>query len=63
MQILYFGSLQRSEEGRTRLVVPNHVVDPGDVHPNEAFPDNSICTTKYTLLSFVPKNLFEQFHR
>ncbi|XP_063105903.1 phospholipid-transporting ATPase VA isoform X1 [Cavia porcellus] len=25
--------------------------------------DNRLKTTKYTLLSFVPKNLFEQFHR
>lgn len=24
---------------------------------------NSISTTKYTLLTFLPKNLFEQFHR
>lgn len=54
---------KRPEEGRTRLVVPNHVVAPGEAHPNEVFPDNSICTTKYTLLSFLPKNLFEQFHR
>ena len=62
MQI-YFGPPQGSEEGRTRLVVPNHKVAPGDTHPSEAFPDNSICTTKYTFLSFLPKNLFEQFHR
>lgn len=25
--------------------------------------DNRLQTTKYTLLSFAPKNLFEQFHR
>jgi len=25
--------------------------------------DNSICTGKYTLLTFLPRNLFEQFHR
>lgn len=25
--------------------------------------DNHIRTTKYTVLSFLPKNLFEQFHR
>lgn len=25
--------------------------------------DNRLKTTKYTLLSFLPKNLFEQFHR
>ncbi|XP_066576714.1 phospholipid-transporting ATPase VD [Amia ocellicauda] len=27
------------------------------------YMDNSIRTTKYTLLSFIPMNLFEQFHR
>ncbi|KYQ93719.1 transmembrane protein [Tieghemostelium lacteum] len=27
------------------------------------FPNNYIRTTKYTLLTFVPKNLFEQFRR
>lgn len=54
------------EESRTRVVVANHVVPPHvsrGQHPNGAYPDNRICTTKYTLLSFIPKNLFEQFHR
>lgn len=27
------------------------------------YKGNKIRTTKYTLLSFLPKNLFEQFHR
>lgn len=27
------------------------------------FPPNSICTSKYSLLTFLPKNIFEQFHR
>lgn len=27
------------------------------------YTDNSVHTTKYTILSFIPKNLFEQFHR
>ena len=27
------------------------------------FPSNQITTTKYTLLNFLPKNLFEQFRR
>nr|XP_061793273.1 phospholipid-transporting ATPase VB-like [Nerophis lumbriciformis] len=31
--------------------------------PNRYFPGNAIKTTKYTLLFFIPKNLFEQFHR
>ncbi|XP_068182021.1 phospholipid-transporting ATPase VB [Antennarius striatus] len=31
--------------------------------PNRFFPGNAIKTTKYTLLFFIPVNLFEQFHR
>ncbi|XP_037355006.1 phospholipid-transporting ATPase VB isoform X3 [Talpa occidentalis] len=27
------------------------------------YAGNRICTTKYTLLTFLPQNLFEQFHR
>ncbi|WVZ56792.1 hypothetical protein U9M48_007272 [Paspalum notatum var. saurae] len=27
------------------------------------FPDNSIHTTKYSVLTFLPRNLYEQFHR
>lgn len=27
------------------------------------FKSNKICTTKYSLISFLPKNLFEQLHR
>ena len=49
-----------------RTVVPNHII-PSDVpqekHPNAAYANNFIRTTKYTLLTFLPKNLFEQFHR
>lgn len=29
----------------------------------KSFPNNKIRTTKYSLLSFLPKNLFEQLHR
>lgn len=51
-----------------RTVVPNHVVGP-DIpskhknHPNRDYRSNRIKTTKYSLLTFLPKNLFEQFHR
>ena len=47
-----------------RTVVPNHTV-PSDTsqHPNRAYMGNEVQTTKYTLLSFLPKNLLEQFHR
>ncbi|XP_055894088.1 phospholipid-transporting ATPase VB-like [Biomphalaria glabrata] len=51
-----------------RTVVPNHTVDPAidiknKLHPNFGYKDNAIKTTRYTILTFFPKNLFEQFHR
>ena len=60
---------RRSHTGPNfRIVVPNHTV-PDDIpidnknHPNYGFHTNKIKTTKYTILTFLPKNLFEQFHR
>lgn len=54
------------EDRGYRIVVPNHTVPPKtpkNDHPNGRLVGNKIRTTKYTLLSFVPKNLLEQFHR
>ncbi len=39
-----------------------HLNDPG-ANRKGHFPSNQITTTKYTLLNFLPKNLFEQFRR
>lgn len=57
---------EKCEERSYRIVVPNHTVPsktPKRDHPNGHFVGNKIRTTKYTLLSFIPKNLLEQFHR
>ncbi|KAI9338529.1 hypothetical protein BDR26DRAFT_919424 [Obelidium mucronatum] len=35
----------------------------GDVTLLQNFPSNLISTSKYTILTFLPKNLFEQFRR
>lgn len=54
------------QEDRHRIVVPNHTVPlktPKRDHPNGRRVGNKIRTTKYTLLSFIPNNLLEQFHR
>ena len=53
---------------KTRSVQPNHTQPPdlapnAKGHPNRNFKSNRIRTTKYSLLTFLPKNLFEQFHR
>ncbi|CAH1123846.1 unnamed protein product [Ceutorhynchus assimilis] len=69
-QKIFYRLIRRSPkydpEERIRTVVPNHIVPPKTprkVHPNGRRPDNCIRTTKYTLLSFLPRNLLEQFHR
>ncbi|KAI5711667.1 probable phospholipid-transporting ATPase VD isoform X2 [Diaphorina citri] len=50
------------EEKRVSVVVPNYLVVP-DPSVNQHSTTNVISTTKYTLWSFLPKNLLEQFHR
>ncbi|XP_055463485.1 phospholipid-transporting ATPase VA [Psammomys obesus] len=69
---------RRRWEGRTRTVRSNLLPPPGTEDSATGAPkgerllmrgctqhlaDNCLKTTKYTLLSFLPKNLFEQFHR
>lgn len=60
----------KSKEGKTRTVHANVLYEGAGEeekkeNPNarQHFADNEIRTTKYTLLSFLPRNLFEQFHR
>lgn len=40
-----------------------HINDPKKTNDNSEFSGNEIRTSKYTLLNFLPKNLFIQFHR
>nr|XP_048290688.1 phospholipid-transporting ATPase VA isoform X2 [Myodes glareolus] len=69
---------RRRWEGRTRTVRSNLLPPLGTEDPaagvskgerllirgcTQHLVDNRLKTTKYTLLSFLPKNLFEQFHR
>ncbi|XP_055916558.1 phospholipid-transporting ATPase VB isoform X1 [Eupeodes corollae] len=59
-------SNDKFEERNYRIVVCNHTVPaktPKRDHPNGLYVGNKIRTTKYTFLSFIPKNLLEQFHR
>ncbi|KAM6999982.1 phospholipid-transporting ATPase VB-like [Tautogolabrus adspersus] len=56
---------QRAREKDLRNLVSNlpyEGLEKGK-QPNRYFPRNAIKTTKYSLLLFIPMNLFEQFHR
>jgi hypothetical protein len=44
-----------------RTVIPFHVYTEEEVYP--PFPQNVIVTSRYTIISFFPKSLFEQFRR
>lgn len=50
--------------GKHRVVIP-HLQSFKDEYErfSGTYVNNRIRTTKYTLLNFVPRNLFEQFHR
>lgn len=50
--------------GKHRIVIPclAHFKEEYE-KVSKAYKNNRIRTTKYTLLNFIPRNLFEQFHR
>lgn len=56
---------QRARDKDLRNLVSNLPYEGLDKakQPNRYFPSNAIKTTKYTLLLFIPMNLYEQFHR
>ncbi|KAM5298295.1 phospholipid-transporting ATPase VB [Ctenodactylus gundi] len=55
---------QSSNETQQRVVFPNNSTCHQDWDKfSRKYSGNRICTTKYTLLTFLPRNLLEQFHR
>lgn len=50
--------------GKHRIVTPylGHFKEEYE-KVSKLYMNNKIRTTKYTLLNFLPRNLFEQFHR
>ncbi|XP_031177221.1 probable phospholipid-transporting ATPase VD isoform X2 [Sander lucioperca] len=48
---------------KKRTVVPSFTEDEELIQLLKSYKGNKIRTTKYSLLSFLPKNLFEQLHR
>ncbi|GKU91466.1 hypothetical protein SLEP1_g5336 [Rubroshorea leprosula] len=53
-------SQKEINEEDARLVYIN---DPGKTNERYEFAGNSVRTSKYSIVTFLPKNLFEQFHR
>ena len=51
---------QGTEQPQSHVVCLNDPSANRELHPHDS---NSIQTTKYTFLTFLPKNLFEQFRR
>uniref|UniRef100_A0A452GKR4 Phospholipid-transporting ATPase n=1 Tax=Gopherus agassizii TaxID=38772 RepID=A0A452GKR4_9SAUR len=56
---------KRKKESKTRTVRSNLLLPGPEAEKPQRSPmaNNRLKTTKYTALSFLPKNLFEQFHR
>uniref|UniRef100_A0A669DZ36 Phospholipid-transporting ATPase n=1 Tax=Oreochromis niloticus TaxID=8128 RepID=A0A669DZ36_ORENI len=50
--------------GKQRTIFPHNGLHQQDYERvSRNYKSNAISTTKYTLLTFIPMNLFEQFHR
>ncbi|XP_075772592.1 phospholipid-transporting ATPase VA isoform X2 [Pelodiscus sinensis] len=56
---------RKKKESKTRTVRSNLLLPGPEAEKPKRSPlaNNRLKTTKYTALSFLPKNLFEQFHR
>ncbi|XP_053082768.1 phospholipid-transporting ATPase VB isoform X2 [Acinonyx jubatus] len=56
---------QKRKEDKKRIVISNLPFEVWSYkeNPNRHYCGNQIKTSKYTVLSFIPKNIFEQLHR
>ncbi|XP_058578383.1 phospholipid-transporting ATPase VB isoform X2 [Neofelis nebulosa] len=56
---------QKRKEDKKRIVISNLPFEVWSYkeNPNRLYCGNQIKTSKYTVLSFIPKNIFEQLHR
>ncbi|KAI4339311.1 hypothetical protein MLD38_024268 [Melastoma candidum] len=56
----FSASLKEISDEDARVVYIN---DPERTNEQFRFAGNEVCTGKYSLITFLPRNLFEQFHR
>uniref|UniRef100_A0A667H5I0 Phospholipid-transporting ATPase n=1 Tax=Lynx canadensis TaxID=61383 RepID=A0A667H5I0_LYNCA len=56
---------EKRKEDKKRIVISNLPFEVWSYkeNPNRHYCGNQIKTSKYTVLSFIPKNIFEQLHR
>lgn len=50
-----------SKKKKVEEEYPEVEINDTEANRSKGFPNNRISTTKYTPLTFLPKNLFEQF--
>ncbi len=57
------GGMAKDLAKNRRVVMPSWTDDEEIKELQQSYSRNKVRTTKYTFLSFIPKNLFEQLHR
>ncbi|XP_073729220.1 phospholipid-transporting ATPase VD isoform X2 [Misgurnus anguillicaudatus] len=57
------GGTIKDQTKKRRIVVPCWTEDEEAKEFHKSYSRNKVRTTKYTFMSFIPKNLFEQLHR
>lgn len=57
------GGMTKDLTKNRKVVMPSWTEDEEIKELQQSYSRNKVRTTKYTFLSFIPKNLFEQLHR
>ncbi|XP_055869059.1 phospholipid-transporting ATPase IF-like isoform X2 [Biomphalaria glabrata] len=54
---------RRRHEGDRTVYIDNQILPGESVEKLPVYPDNTVVSSKYTIITFLPKNLFEQLRR